>query len=571
MSEALEVRLDAPDTSLDSLSFAAANPNAIADWVSALPLANTRETAEQLKLATAELALLSAPGSLKLEALEAVRPVVHYICSRLDRTASAAAAAKPEDAGQQASAADLLLNICTGYKAVVLDTIPRAGDKGINKDVLPKAIHRLLSDLCRVLLRALQAYAQPPQNFWWELNEIYRLAETLELTEFKLADDENTTVRTNTIGAVYMRSLLLASCKSNQLQQHHIKAVFGALEHWSGQVALDRDTHDTLLIVDLLANEGPQYAQFSKALAEPRALRTEVLAYEIEAYLKEVSTNIAIPDTMSTGLLSHLVEAWSVLKPRTFKRMQTNSVLRVCIGLRAAHYFLSGGIDFAEQLSSTEALLRREVNPFLDVDYESSQNEADDDPWSQAHDLKVRIPENPNIESPENILLEASTGVHTEKPNEHFETQVADTSPGGYRLDWAEQIPPRIAVGEIVALREEKDTRWCVAAVRWIQTRLGTLQMGVELLAPKAIPVALRTIQKKGGPTDFARGLLLPEIKAIKQPATLITPKVPFAAGQKVNIQRQGLHTTAQLLENRQNTDSFNQFTFRMLDGYLEN
>ncbi len=562
MSEAYEVRLDAPDSNLDHLSFADANPGAISDWVSGLPLANTHETASQLKGATAELALLDAPGVVKMESLEAVRPVVHYICSRLDRNTNPTQAT--------ASASDLLLNLCTGYKSIVLSTLPAVGDKSVPRDILPKAMHRLLSDLSRVLLRALQTYSHPPQNFWWELNEIYRLAETLDLTEFKCTDDENSSVRTNTISTVYIRSLLLASCKSNQLQQHHIKAVFGALEHWGSHVMLDRETHDALLVVDLLANKGPQYAQFAPKLAEPRALRTEVLTYDIEAYLKEISTNIVVPEALSNGLLSHLVEAWSVLKPRTFKRMQGDSALRVCVGLRAAHYFLSGGIDFAEQLSSTEALLRREVNPFLDVDYEAATPAESDDPWSQAHDLKIRIPENPNIETPEKILLEANTP-NLDKPTEHYETQVADTSPAGYRLEWSDQAPPKIIVGEIVALREEKDTRWCVAAVRWIQSKNGTLGMGVELLAPRAIPVALRIIQKKGGPTDYTRGLLLPEIKAIKQPATLITPKVPFAPGQKLNVQRQGLHATAQLLESTQNTESFNQFTFRMLDGYLEN
>ena len=68
-----------------------------------------------------------------------------------------------------------------------------------------------------------------------------------------------------------------------------------------------------------------------------------------------------------------------------------------------------------------------------------------------------------------------------------------------------------------------------------------------------------------------ARGLILPQIESIKQDATLITPRMPFATGQKVHINRQGLQTTGQLLETRLKTESLNQFTFRMLDGYLEN
>ncbi|MEE4282314.1 MAG: hypothetical protein V2I41_10250, partial [Pseudomonadales bacterium] len=95
--------------------------------------------------------------------------------------------------------------------------------------------------------------------------------------------------------------------------------------------------------------------------------------------------------------------------------------------------------------------------------------------------------------------------------------------------------------------------------------------MGVELLSPRAIPVAIRAIQKRGGPTGYTRGLLLPQLDAINQESTLITPTVPFVERQKVNLQRQGIQTTAQLLVSRLKTQSVNQFTFRMLDGYLEN
>ena len=126
-------------------------------------------------------------------------------------------------------------------------------------------------------------------------------------------------------------------------------------------------------------------------------------------------------------------------------------------------------------------------------------------------------------------------------------------------------------MGELIGIREEKDSRWCIAVVRWLRQERGSLRLGVQLLAPKAVPLAIRVLQKRGGPTDFSRALLLPEVPAIGQNATLITPNVPFTAGLKVNLYRQGLHSTAALNDYEQKTESFNQFTFRMLDGYLEN
>ncbi len=95
--------------------------------------------------------------------------------------------------------------------------------------------------------------------------------------------------------------------------------------------------------------------------------------------------------------------------------------------------------------------------------------------------------------------------------------------------------------------------------------------MGIELLAPRAVAVAARVILKVGGPTTYARALMLPELSPIGQPATLITPRLPFQAGQKIHIQKQGVRNTAQLTKCLLRTESVNQFTYRMLAGYLEN
>ncbi len=52
--------------------------------------------------------------------------------------------------------------------------------------------------------------------------------------------------------------------------------------------------------------------------------------------------------------------------------------------------------------------------------------------------------------------------------------------------------------------------------------------MGIELLAPRAIPIAVRMLQKKGNNTDYHRAVLLPALEAIGQPAMLITPRLPY-------------------------------------------
>ena len=58
MAETFNVRLEPPETTLDELSFAETNLPAVNQWAAALPVVNIAVTGSQLKLATAELALL---------------------------------------------------------------------------------------------------------------------------------------------------------------------------------------------------------------------------------------------------------------------------------------------------------------------------------------------------------------------------------------------------------------------------------------------------------------------------------------------------------------------------------
>ena len=586
------MRLNVPEVGATELTFGASNKAELEAWVADLPLVNTAETAVQLDQAIVEIAMLDAVVTDKLEFLEILRPTVHYICTRLDRQNITQPSQQPNAA---ATAQSLLENLCIGYKTVVLpllkelnnteDSDTRSSrDKQDKKDrkekkdkqdegkqALQIAVHRLISDMSRTLLRTLQHYIPTPNHFWLEINGLYRLCEERLLIDFRCRDEENHGVSKMSINEVYLRVLLLAACKPNQLNQEQLTLTFNTIELWASQVMLVADTDDALLCIDLAGDHGPQFFKLSDDQQSPRALPTEVLAYEIEAYLKQINRAVEIPETFPNKPLSHLVEAWSVMQPRAFQRLPASGPIRVCIGMRSCHYFLSGGIEFASQLTDTDSLLRREINPFLELEFENSDGTVtpttDDGTGSQDNDLDDANPD----ESKRVAANRESKAYPAVMPFLHFETQALDTSPGGYCIRWGDGLPDNCRVGELIALREERDTRWCVATIRWIRHQGDEAAMGVALLSPRAIPVAIRMVYKRGGPTDFTRAFLLPEIGAIRQAATLITPRMPFAAGQKLQIQRQGIQTTGQLIELQLNTESVNQFTFRMLDGYLEN
>lgn len=577
MNDVPTTRITVPEPDLDRLSFCETAPGALAEWVIGLPMANTADTAAQVRQATWEIARLDVGPRDRMDLLEQVRPILHYLCARLDRNAATSSAHGDAIARL---AQRLQTNLCSGYKNVVVASLrvlaDRASARSLDKELLPLAIHRALSDLSRTLLRTLQFYVEPPDRLWFELNQLYLLAERLGVSETKLEDSENHATPQTSPMSAYLRSVLLALAKPNQMRYRELAELFNFLEIWSPYVTLEHDATQALFAVDLESDHGPIYKRLIHDAVEPRGIRTDVLVYQIESYLKDLPCSIRVPDGASDPQLRHLAQAWGVMHPRSHRRLDTSGSIKVCIGLRSAHFFLSGGVEFADALDDPDALLQQEVNPFLlDPDQRpGNQGAGVKDVWDDAFDVHSRIPENPNISEPEKVLgvSRERRAASADRPHhEVYDTTAIDTSPGGYQIRWNDPLPPHLQTGELLAMREASDNRWCIAVIRWIRQSHEGTAMGIELLSPRAIPIAARVIQKLGGPTTYARALMLPALEPIDQPATLITPRVPFQAGQKVHILRRGVRSTAQLTKCVLRTESVNQFTYRMLSGYLEN
>lgn len=568
MTDGRTTLLSAPPPELENLSFAHPEPEAVGEWIGRLPMANIVETAGQIRQATFEIARLDADWSTRMSLLEGIRPTVLYLTARLDKAANTA--------GNQADAITRLAqrlqsNLCSGYKAVVLAAEPMAEADPEALRIASLGIHRALSDLSRTLLRTLQYYVAPTERLWLKLHQLYFLAEQLDIQEALHHDSENRGVPDLSIESVYLRSLLLAMARPYQLRHRELADAFNAIGNWVHLVKLDDASGNGLYGVDLCSDDGPALTAGFQTSDAVRSINAEALLTQLDAVLKDQDTDLQVPPGLDINLVTHLADAWGEMKPRAFNRARACEPIKVCVGLRAAHYYLSGSVEFADTIGAAAAHPRQETNPFMGdgVHFLPNAGEAQD-VWDDAFDVGGKIPENPNFGDPNTVPFQRKATDSDGDKYRYYDTTTADMSPGGYRLRWSEPFPASLQTGELIGLREESDPRWCVAVARWIRQGDEGPFMGVELLAPQARPVAVRLIQSKGGKPEYQRAFLLPELKPLGRPATLITPATPFQPGQKVNLAEDGTKNTAQLGDCLLKTGSFNQFTFRVLDGYLE-
>ena len=559
-----------PDTTSTGLSVCDATPAALADWVAHLPMANTSEAAMQLLKVATDIARIQAVPELRFNFLEAVRPPAHYICARLDRTAAGASAAGE---GHAQLAQSLQNELILGYKAVLRDLLAGAELTDTLRDLLGHAIHRATADLSCALLRTYEFYTDAPPQAWYELNQIYRLADELGIATSSYADEQSRGGGVLTITDAYLRIALLAAAKPNQLRQKDLSAVFNALDQWTPRIRIGAPADDTLFVVDLNADAPPSYRELGSHGGDAlRGISTDVLVYELEAYLAEMASDVPVPDYVSPRpaappgpCVGHdeeaLVPALAFVRHAEGLHRDANAAL---LHLRRRRVRRTARLHRSAAATRDQSLHRRTEHPTPPPSRTTSGTTGS----------ARRIPVNPNISDPGRILLStrrarSQSAIAANYPC--YDTEIIDTSPSGYCARWPSPMPIQLQTGELLAIRERDDARWCVAVSRWIRHSDQETLMGIELLAPRAIPVAVRMLQKRGNSTDYNRAVLLPALDAIGQPAMLITPRLPYNESQKVQLRRHTIQATGQLMRRVLMTESFTQFTFRMLDGYLEN
>lgn len=572
-AEILRQRLPAQD--LGRLSLVSHQPRKLREWVEALPMINVGETSRQVFQTLQELARLQLDAPTRLELLEILRPVAHTLCKALSKHYLGQSVMLPERATKVATLAQAMQNhLAIGYKIAALALVEKINPKRDPEQVklATLALHRAISELTDNLLRSTQLYLNTPPRLWQELHALYLLAVDEQVATLGVPDPVlHRQVEASTVEHAYIRALLLATCKPNKLRQAEIAQIHQLAELWAPLVSLrEIGGGAELFVFDLLKDAPPTYRTLAQASAADhvRAIdpaRLVARLNELRNSAPGVAPKAHGEASLSASLLQHLVQAWSELSERSFSRVAAEGTLHTCIGLTALHYYLSGGRDFDTMMRGDQGryLVTESDNPFLKT--KQVEHRPDDrtgrDVWSLAFGGDVAKDQKPrdfNLQFQEKADAAPRYDVHA--------CQIVNTSPGGYCIEWSGEVPAGVRAGEVIGLREETQPAWSIGVIRWVKQLPGHgAQLGIEVLAPKAKPCGARVIKKTGESSEYMRTLMLPELKSIGRPATLITPALTFRAGYKVGLNIDGDEVKIHLTRQVSATQSFCQFEFNQL------
>ncbi len=554
-----------------------ARPSKVEQWLNDLPLANLSETAQQVYQALTDFNGLHMAVHDRLKLMELFRAPVLYIGDALKKHYIGQPLPLPDKSRRIAELARVILTqMIIGYKIVMAEVL--AG-RTTHLDVKARltAAHRTLSYLGHLLTHAYRVYGPQPSGIWREMHQLYLYAEQSDLHETAVADAEYSLITAATVGEVYRKILLLTLASPYRLRPGEVDLVYAALERWTPYSVLSDargpDPSRWLFVTDLDQDKPPTYLALHghKDLLSCRLLDTQNLTSLLREQLAQTRATRARywqnADTPPPqDVLRRLMLAWGVIPKRRFARSKKSSQVMVTVGLSAAHYFISQRTPDA-----TAAPHGARNTPPIEPVF-TRRAHFGSQPLGASPDVPAFAQAEPtDLYWKMQARAEQKTAPKTDPAQEYrYQTWVMeDVGVGGYRLRWDSVEPTSARVGEVIAAQELEEVQvhqWAIGVIRWIKCSGTRLEVGIQILAPSA--EALGTLNTKADTQhgSYQRSLLLPQIRAIQQPATLLLPALVNQVGDTIIINSDGKEQRVQLTKLLEDTGAVAQFHFTLVD-----
>jgi len=576
MEDHTTIKLNIPRQDFSGLPLFQPDSEATSTWVQSLPVTNTNSLVQLLGQALSDLNRTKLSPEVRYNVMEILRPNLDVALSNLSKRFLNQPLVMPEDPRRMAELSDGLLTLTgTAYTVVAIEAIQqRDAIRETNPARLTcEAIHRALVFTGRKVLQNFQLHRPMEINGWQTLHQLYALAANQRLADLPVPEPLS---GGSTITTTYLQAMMMGCCKPNQLRQSDLTALFRALQQWGALVKLDsRGTGKDLFLVDLDSDQPPLYRALYREQpgTQCRYINTTALIEHLQALKADLggkAINFDKHTSIPSHLLDHLIASLGSMSLRNFKRTAANSSLWICVGLSSTHFHVAGERSFEHLLYGTNDVLTIEKlaggNPFLPTHVRADEWQVANPGVDYVSDVRFEphrdIDLNPATKA--RLLMEENRELPLQERYPVFNVQMADVSPSGYCLEWTGELHSDIRTGDIVGLKEEEHSEWVIAAIRWLsQLENAKTLIGLELLSPRAVAYGARIHQKGGEKTPPMRVLLLPEIKLVGKPQTLITPRTGFKERQKVTIGNRVEASSIQLLRHIASTGSFSQFEFR--------
>ncbi len=561
------------------------HPRKLKKWLAGLPHANMGEMTRQIYSAVRDLNRQTMPNKYRIEDMELLRETVRNIFSNLEKYFINRTLPLPEKSQKIVNLnQSLLQEMSYGYKIIVYEAT-NVTDKKVDTKTQNIAILRAMRYMSELLLRASEIYQPYPAGTWHDIHQMYSYAEQCGFHNKNIPDSEYEHKKVS-IEDYYKQIMLFALARPTALRQSDTERVYKRLAEWARLTKLGKEAQENQINRFFCArtdqDRPPNYLSMKDCdgKSEIRTLDTSKLVDAIHKDLSSAQDNnakVAVGDQFSAETLNVLAMSWGVCAKRRFSRADRDGSIKAAIGLENAAKAIAGIEQEDEQ--ATEEIKpgkRSQLNISLETvpeDFKASESQVkskymthteiasnQNDAWDMVAKGRVLT----QAYDKERLMLSDSQIRRTRKNDLHWE--IVNVSAGGYCLRWNSETTSRAQIGELIALREKEpdgNYAWRIGVIRWMQfTRESGLEIGVQVLSPKVMSASA---QRSNRPNEEPfECLMLPGIKPLKLPPSVLLPAHAFRPGDNLNIKIMDDESATEIrLESvKEHTGSFTQFQY---------
>ena len=578
------MKLNIPEQTPPSRDDFPNHPRKVKKWLTSLKRANMGDFTRQIYNGLMTLNRQAMPPKQRLENMETLREPTRYIFQQLHKHFINRTLPLPNKSQKITHLNQALLNeMAIGYKILIFE-----GSNNLVKidaKTILMACERSLHYYSELLLRCSQIYSELPKGVWWDIHRIYAYAEAKKVHKKNVSDAELAQKDISTEN-YYKQILLFSLARPNALRQSDAERLYKSLYDWSQLVKISSSTSKNKLnryFISKLDGDLPPNCVSEndlKNLQHIRAIDTTKLVEHLQKQNidpDDLMSAVSLGDNVSQETLRTLISSWSLCAKRRFSRAERKDDIRVAIGLNPIHKALNTEVTPPKpklkkpgKMFSLESIPQEEKaakdvfaqqDPTFFITHPELKNEKDRS--AGAWDMVAKGRTLTESYAQELQDQDANLGeLIKDEPDMHW--KVTNVSAGGYCLYWDSNLPSRALVGELISIREKEPDhtyQWRVGVIRWMQySHENGLEIGVQVLSPKVISCKVQRIERKK--EEPFNCLMLPGIKPIQQPSTLLLPAHAFRRNNTLNLYVYERDMEIKLGTVREHTGSFTQFQF---------
>lgn len=568
------------------------HPRKVKKWLASMRRANMGDFTRQIYKGLLTLNRQNMPPKHRLENMELLREPTRHIFTQLHRHFINRTLPLPDKSQKIISLNQALLNeMATGYKILIFEGSNNLAK--VDNKITAIACERTLHYYSELLLRSSQIYSELAKGVWWDIHRIYGYAEIKKLHQKAIIDAELSTKSISTEN-YYKQILLFSLARPNALRQSDAERLYKSINEWAKLTIISsqpsKNKINRYFISKLNSDLPPNCVSEDdlKNLEHIRAIDTSLLVEHLQKLDNEsndLDSAVSIGDKVSQETIRTLITSWSLCAKRRFSRAKRSDGIQVSIGLNPIFKALvtevtppkpktkkPGSMFSLESIPESEKANKdifSKQDPSFFITHPEMKSETDRSAGAWDMVAKGRA----LTESYAQELEEQDKNfgdINKEAPDLHW--KITNVSAGGYCLNWDSSSPSRALVGELISIQEKEPDhtfQWRVGVIRWMQfSRSNGLEIGVQVLSPKVISCQVQRLNRKN--EEPFNGLMLPGIKPIQQPSTLLLPAHAFRRGNRLNLNVYDRDMEIKLGTIREHTGSFTQFQFSQVNATEE-